>query len=105
MLPFLLIFNHLKHLRKFSYFLLMATNIVNHELHRLAFYIGIIMIAYISYIVKNSNQIIRRMVYIYSFLFFIVIARFIYSNYYGTINRNADHLIYKSMILGIDEGK
>ena len=86
-------------------FLLALTNLLNHELHRLGFYYGIIMIAYFSYISKYGTKILNMLCWMCAFAFLITTVRFFYINYYGTDNykKNENNLIYKSEILGIDE--
>lgn len=76
---------------------------------RLAFYIGIIMIVYLSTVVKQNILILRMLGLAYSFAILFIIVRTISWDYYGRndiiTNRNDNNLIYKSKILGIDESK
>lgn len=76
---------------------------------RLAFYMGIIMIVYLSIVVKQNILILRMLGLAYSFAILFIIVRTISVDYYGQndiiTNRNDNNLIYKSKILGIDESK
>jgi hypothetical protein len=76
---------------------------------RLAFYMGIIMIVYLSVIMKQNILILKMLGFAYSFAILFIIVRTISVDYYGQsdiiTNRNDNNLIYKSQILGIDESK
>lgn len=76
---------------------------------RIAFYFGIIMIVYISIIMKLNKLVIRMLGIAYTFAILYIIIKTISFDYYGKSdiisNRNENHLIFKSKILGIDESK